>query len=153
MLRDIAIYRRGAGDADGVRLPGNVVVRPYLTVCPAILSARCAGARRAGTRYTVVVRAPVMLAARCAGVVRALVVRTARRAQPDLVRAVVRIVARCAAHDCLRSVVPMAGSSCRVVRCRCGTLLRIAIVSLAGSPNTPLQRTRVAPRDQADFRM
>ncbi len=94
-----------------------------------------------------------MLAARCAGVVRALVVRTARRAQPDLVRAVVRIVARCAAHDCLRSVVPMAGSSCRVVRCRCGTLLRIAIVSLAGSPNTPLQRTRVAPRDQADFRM
>ncbi len=63
------------------------------------------------------------------GVVQALVVPSARRAHTYLMRTVVQITARCAARGPLRSAIQIAGSSYRVVVCRCDTLLRVLHVS------------------------
>jgi hypothetical protein len=78
------------------------------------------------------------------GVERALVMRSARRAESDRRRSVVQIAARYAARGRVRRVEQMAGSLCRVIACWCGMLMRGQSRRLAGSPNMPLQRTRVA---------
>jgi hypothetical protein len=89
----------------------------------ATLNACFANLRRVGVRCAGVVRLPVVLSAFVDGVIRVLVVRSARRAEPDRMRSVVQIAARYAGRGSVWHVLQMAGWSCGVVHCRCGRLL------------------------------